>query len=42
MSDQVAIEWAWKYRWEKYGDGEVEKIPTGYWFYYLGSQGSRH
>lgn len=25
MSDQVAIEGAWKYRWEKYGDGEVEK-----------------
>ncbi|MFT5211013.1 MAG: hypothetical protein ACI9CE_002744 [Flavobacterium sp.] len=40
MSDQLAIERAWKYRWEKYGEGEVEKMPAGYWLYHLGSQGS--
>ncbi|MFT7688936.1 MAG: hypothetical protein ACI9FB_004301 [Candidatus Azotimanducaceae bacterium] len=37
MSDQFAIERAWKYRWNKYGEGELENLPTGYWLYHLRS-----
>jgi len=37
MSDNIAIERAWKFSWEKYGDGEIDPIPDGYWLYHLGS-----
>ena len=41
MRDQVAIERAWKYRWEKYGEGELEEMSAGYWLYHLGSRGNK-
>jgi len=37
MSDEVAIDRAWKIRWGKYGDGEFGPRPEGYWLYHLGS-----
>lgn len=37
MSDEFAIERAWKIRWRKYGEGEIEPRPEGYWLYHLGS-----
>lgn len=37
MSDDIAIKRAWKFRWEKYGEGELAPLPEGYWLYHLGS-----
>jgi len=40
MQDEGAIKRAWKFRWEKYGEGELGPVPEGYWLYHMGSRGS--
>ncbi|MFN3237452.1 MAG: hypothetical protein ACE37D_10355 [Pseudomonadales bacterium] len=40
MQDQGAIERAWRFRWEKYEEGEPESVPAGYWLFHMGSVGS--
>lgn len=38
MSDPSAIDRIWRYRWEKYEEGELEAVPEGFWVYHLGSK----
>jgi hypothetical protein len=38
MSDPGAIDRIWRYRWEKYKEGELEAVPDGFWIYHLGSK----
>lgn len=39
MQDQGAIKRAWGFRWEKYGEGELEPVPEGYWLFHMKSNG---
>tara|TARA_R110002072_G_scaffold56097_12_gene145616 strand:- start:5451 stop:5906 length:456 start_codon:yes stop_codon:yes gene_type:complete len=39
MHDPVAIERAWRFRLQKYDEGEPGPVPEGYWLFHMGSRG---
>lgn len=40
MEDEGAIGRAWRFRWEKYEEGQLEPVPEGYWLFHMRSIGS--